>query len=1345
MSLGTSATFDLGRTLRLRLNEANEQRERTQAKINQLSDQLQRMFSRAPKKPRETQEQMDSKIEKLEYQRTTSSLSLSAEKQLLRQIDGIKKSKKVLEEYHIHEHAIQEKKNEISLLRDSQRTISAAIAELESALSKVELAKRLGCTTAELQTRVVDCPGDKIGHIIGKNGSSLKQLEQRTGVQIDVDKVGSKIHLQGSVSALEAAVREVEQITLAVEEEIKMTPAVVSYFLNQKMAVLNTLQTAHPYVHIDLSRTTHMVSLRGRPEYIAAVKKDIEALNIQTINRQVAAKEIGLVVGKGGSTVNNLVAKHNVFVNVVNEKNNDENALVEITGAVPNIEAALAEVENILYENEEIDNFVMVNPMQRNMFLANAGAAIKEMQSEISSAGGSNKGGTSALLLFEKRDKDSRGNMSSKEPSKLCVRTSRFNMENALEIIQRTIAEHQATIISVEVDPDMVPAIIGKGGATINSLRQEGSGTGAEIEIDKNINHNGKCTIRIQANSSDVRENVKQAISLIIAKNQVLNVAVERPMIGLIFGEAGKEIKKQITEEMGVWMGVDTSDEHIILRGTVEKIEEAAGVLNEFMADNYMEELEINPEEESVLFRSGEDSILSRVGSDHSVTALYRKSTNKVVVRGRKDNVIAAMKIVDQFMHGGDGFSLCKIKVPESALGFVIGKGGSHIAKLEKDFEGVSVDLLRGSNYLSVRGPEESVKKCRSHVISVVATAKVSTIIPIDDAQHSILEKSETMKKINDGLSVQITLNDNSVKIRGLSSDVRDAQSRLTEQITGTFSAYIELEATQFSKVKKAFKDPTHLMRIHDTTKASVTLDTASSSVLITGKRSAVKKAKNQLYGVLDFLMPSEIVRIKLTKPLMKFLNDAEYLANVTAETGAYTALDRDLTCIAVRSENTDEVKQAVELVKERIAEYEKLNYVIKFETQDSWLLPKIIGRNGTTVNAMQMESGCSFDIYRDDLTVVVTAETTEAVTKGKEVLLKVIDQARKQCVFIEIPSGGMSAFIGRNGSNVKQFIDTYNVEIERMRKDSSSSKVRIQGEEAGVQQANIAIMKWIKEWQFRNIGITITIAKHIIPHITGAQRYVITAIMNETGANIDLDTQSSSIIIRGTEAQVQNAKDHINKMIDTLEDSIAKEKEEAKKKKMIQQQQTKISSEPKSTLVPAAKVVTKNDEMKANEVAVVENTPSVDTNESITETEISDESSKSASRDEDSNKLNGAVKVPSPKAEKAPPVAQVTQITTEKSNSKETMTRPTGGMDLLAMLVSNKASVPSNVTTTNSAKTSFSSSSQQSKKGKNGSAALSLLMDNTNNNIGDGSNEDAPQTSKTQKFKSSSGFTVRV
>ena len=82
-----------------------------------------------------------------------------------------------------------------------------------------------------------------------------------------------------------------------------------------------------------------------------------------------------------------------------------------------------------------------------------------------------------------------------------------------------------------------------------------------------------------------------------------------------------------------------------------------------------------------------------------------------------------------------------------------------------------------GSNYVSVRVPEESVKKCRTHVIYVASTAKVFSIVPIDNTQHIILENTETMKKNNDGLSVQITLNNKSVKMRGLSSNVRDVKS----------------------------------------------------------------------------------------------------------------------------------------------------------------------------------------------------------------------------------------------------------------------------------------------------------------------------------------------------------------------------------------------------------------------------------------------------------------------------------------------------------------------------------------------------------------------------------------
>lgn len=73
---------------------------------------------------------------------------------------------------------------------------------------------------------MLDCPANKLGQVIGKNGSNIKQLEKETGCQIDVDKKGSQVHLHGSVVAIQAAVEELENITLSIEETVRLPEAV---------------------------------------------------------------------------------------------------------------------------------------------------------------------------------------------------------------------------------------------------------------------------------------------------------------------------------------------------------------------------------------------------------------------------------------------------------------------------------------------------------------------------------------------------------------------------------------------------------------------------------------------------------------------------------------------------------------------------------------------------------------------------------------------------------------------------------------------------------------------------------------------------------------------------------------------------------------------------------------------------------------------------------------------------------------------------------------------------------------------------------------------------------------
>lgn len=201
----------------------------TQKQISQHSDELKKMFAKAPKKPRRSIKELDDEINALEFRRTTTSLVLAEEKDILRQIDFLKRSKALCEESRKHEQAIQEKKAEIDALRDSLSLILASIDELAPVLEKVELADRLQCATTELITVNLDCPKEKARHVIGRNGCNVKQIMERTSVAIDVDSDTGKIKITGSQSAVDDATKEIRRITDAVEEDVQVSPALVEY------------------------------------------------------------------------------------------------------------------------------------------------------------------------------------------------------------------------------------------------------------------------------------------------------------------------------------------------------------------------------------------------------------------------------------------------------------------------------------------------------------------------------------------------------------------------------------------------------------------------------------------------------------------------------------------------------------------------------------------------------------------------------------------------------------------------------------------------------------------------------------------------------------------------------------------------------------------------------------------------------------------------------------------------------------------------------------------------------------------------------------------------------------
>ena len=141
---------------------------------------------------------------------------------------------------------IQQIHKDLNTYRDIVHETNDAIMELESALQKITLSERLGCSTSDLREETITCPASKMSRVIGKNGSNVIQIERKTQVQIDVGDITAgevgKIRLVGTESAIAEAIKEIENVTLAIEEEFSAPPALCAYLTSK---VGRTVELSH--------------------------------------------------------------------------------------------------------------------------------------------------------------------------------------------------------------------------------------------------------------------------------------------------------------------------------------------------------------------------------------------------------------------------------------------------------------------------------------------------------------------------------------------------------------------------------------------------------------------------------------------------------------------------------------------------------------------------------------------------------------------------------------------------------------------------------------------------------------------------------------------------------------------------------------------------------------------------------------------------------------------------------------------------------------------------------------------------------------------------------------------
>lgn len=594
-------------------------------------------------------------------------------------------------------------------------------------------------------------------------------------------------------------------------------------------------------------------------------------------------------------------------------------------------------------------------------------------------------------------------------------------------------------------------------------------------------------------------------------------------------------------------------------------------MIKEFIANNYMEEVIYDPEDENALLLGGSVSVVNKTAKEFEVDVSVQRNNHVVVVRGPKEKVLAAKKKLNQFLHGSDGYSVSKLVVSEQAVGAVIGKGGSRRIELEEKHDGVKVIIERSNGLITLRGPEQSVQDCRTEILKIVSSVRVQESMSLTPEQHTELSKPDMVRKLTAGIPVHVTLTESDVSVRGIFTDVRDALALVKAHLTGVYETHVELDASQYAKISSSCRDPSHFKRMMESTSTEIKLAPSSSSIVIRGKRGNVKKAKMLVMGFLDFLLPSNFEHVKMPKAFQSTVASAASLADVSALSGASVVLDRDLNSIQVQSSDPDKVKEASKLIKAKMAEAEKLVFLLPIDQSEAWLVPAIIGKGGQRINAMSKDTGCRIDVSKQELTVTISGEDEESVAKAKAALAAVIDKARRECVFVQLPSNAVSAFIGKGGTHIRQFAKEHGVEAERVRKEPS--KLKITGPEDSVAAAKAAVLEWIKTWEEQNAEVSISVEKSMIPAVLGKDGSVVNALQKDSGCRIDIDRSSSMVTVRGGTLEKRN--EAVQKITDIVaaEQAVVSEREQ-KKEKEAEERAERTKAEKKQ---PAAGAATAN------------------------------------------------------------------------------------------------------------------------------------------------------------------------
>jgi len=956
----------------------------------------------------------------------------------------------------------------------------------------------------------ISVPKDHHRYILGRQGAKLQELEAKTATKISMPKVSEasdSITISGPKEGIDKAIHEIMIISDEQSKqsyEVLSIPKIYHPFINgPNNENIKKITDEHANVRVNippLSVHKDELSVAGETEGVMAVKekimkmyKDMER-KMSTVSVEVKKSQHKYVIGPRGNSINEILAETGVFVEMPSSESNSET--ITLRGPQDKLGLALTKV----YEkaNSVVSYDVSCPNWIHKYIIGRRGAKLQNLMGDLQKQVHIEFLEAGDVIKIE-------GPPTEADKAKEILDTQAKDLMNKMDYID------------INVDAKYHKHIIGKGGSTVNKLKQE-----ADVMI--NIppdNQAGSTCIRIEGNKEGVKK-AKDELESLVSKMQnerEKDLIIESRFHRQLIGPKGENIQKIRDDFAAVQISfpdLGSKSDIVKLRGPREDVDKCGRLLNKM----YKDLLEVSYQVKVPIFKQFHKFVIGKGGA--TIKAIRKETDTKVdlpesgsdsdviTITGKKENVEKAQKKIATIQAEMANVVSVDVIIPSKIHNTIIGAKGILIQSISNDCGGVAIKFPpseSNSDKVTIRGPEEDVEKAKKMLL------EMSNERQLNSASATVRAKPEHHKFLIGRQGVNIQKIRDETRARIIFPSEKD-EDREVITLLGTNEAVAAAKLELEAKIKE----------LDEIVEETMTVEAKHHRFFVQRRGEVLRNIGDECGGVVVSFPrqgdTSEKVTLKGAKDCVK--DARQRIEDLVLDLESQVSIECHIeqvhhrTIMGQRGHNVQGITK-------------KHNVQIKFPEK-----AKAGGMNGD-VNGTDSNGHADND-NSAIIKISGRKENCDAAAKALKALVPIN-------IEVEVPFEFHRFIIGKQGKGVRELMDAHDVNIKVPSSDSQSSIITLTGAPANVEDAKQALHDRVGELeqeQLKNFEIKIDVNPEYHPKIIGRRGAVITDLRKRYNVSIQLPKKEhandSTITITGLEDKAKQARDEINKIVNDIE-----------------------------------------------------------------------------------------------------------------------------------------------------------------------------------------------------------------